>query len=497
MFYRIIAQVNLKHILLVALLFRVVAAFWSKGFAFSDDHYEVVELAQKWREGIPFIEPGKEVYLFSLFYPGLHYLLFDACNALGITDPQSMMLVVRLFHALVSLLTVYYGYLLALRISGSKEVAVISGLLLAVLWFFPFMSVRSLREFFCIPFLMAGSYYLANQYRNWTSVLLPAFFFALAVSIRLQCVLIPAAAGLLLFLSKKHFQKGLLFGFAFLIFFGLTHGLFDYLYYGNPVASIMEYMEYNSNPENIKGYPQGPWYRYIGTVAGMLLGLSFFPLVWGYGISFRLSYQHLLLFIASLFFFAFHSYYPNKQERFITPFIPYFIILGVNGFYVFYNKNKEKKWLVGLTRFTIIWFVILNTAGLLILSFSYSKRSRVESMSYLYKKADVTNIVLEGHQSTAGLLPFYLGKRLNHYTLSAERDIRDLETEIQSGEKPSPNYLIMTGNMDTANRLKRIREVFPGIRHEKDMQTGFLDNIAHRLNPKYNKNESWFIYRIK
>ena len=37
---------NLKKIILIGLFFRLLAAIFSKGYAFTDDHFEIVELAQ-------------------------------------------------------------------------------------------------------------------------------------------------------------------------------------------------------------------------------------------------------------------------------------------------------------------------------------------------------------------------------------------------------------------------------------------------------------------
>ncbi len=112
-----------------------------------------------------------------------------------------------------------------------------------------------------------------------------------------------------------------------------------------------------------------------------------------------MSFQLKMFFIATLLFFAFHSYYSNKQERFILPFIPYFIMLGLIGFHEYYHKHLTASWLVKTTRIIFIWFLVFNTIGLAVLTFTYSKRSRIEGMIYLRKKGDVSNILMEGDVS--------------------------------------------------------------------------------------------------
>ncbi len=69
-------------------------------------------------------------------------------------------------------------------------------LAMALFWIFPFMSVRNLREFFCIPFLVMGSYYIADPKLTIRSIFLAALFFAISFSIRLQVLFIPAGIGL-------------------------------------------------------------------------------------------------------------------------------------------------------------------------------------------------------------------------------------------------------------------------------------------------------------
>lgn len=488
-------KITLAQILLIGFVFRFIAAVFSKGYAFSDDYLMMTEVVFKWRNNIPFAF-GESVHVFSLLYPGLQYLIFEACNAIGITTPEHMMFVVNLIHALASMLTVYYAYLLTLRCTNNENLSKLVALVIAVLWIFPFLSVRTLREFFCLPFLLMGSYHLADKKLSNRSILLAAFLFAVAACIRLQSILFFAGFGLCLLFKKEYTVRSVITGLLFLLFFFLMQGTFDYFYYGNPLASTKAYLEYNSNPAHIELYPQGPWYQYIGTVAGIALGFPFFLLAWGYAYSYRVSFQAKMLLIGSLLFFVFHSFYSNKQERFIFPFVPYFILLGMVGYWHYYFRNEQKHWLRKATRFIIVWFVVLNTTGLLIFSFSYSKRSRVESMIYLRRNADVQNIVMEGEALTAPPM-FYLGKPIDFYYVNILAYPEELKNELAAGKKAKPNYVIFVGNKNLEQRISRMQSLFPVMKKEKTVLPSFIDDIAHRLNPRHNVNQSWYIYRIK
>jgi hypothetical protein len=491
-----IEKITIKQVILIALVVRLLAVFFSPGYAFHDDHFEMPELVFRWKQGINFLWTGSDVHVFSLIYPGFMYLVFEGCESLGITSPEGKMFVIRLIHALISLLTVYYSYLLALRLKATRSTAILVGLAMALFWIFPFMSVRNLREFFCIPFLLIGSYHLCDPALRTRSILLSALFFAIAFSIRLQVIFIPAGMGLCMLFSKTHVRKAIFFGIAFAAAYMLTQGLFDLIYYGDPFANIKEYVRFNANPVNIEVQPQGPWFQYIGTVAGVVLGIPFFLLAWGMVNSWKISFQTKMLVIASLLFFAFHSYYSNKQERFILPFIPYFLLLGIIGVQNFYKVNTHKKWFRHFIRISLIWLLFFNTAGLLILTFTYSKRSRIESMIYLRKKGDVTNLIMEGEVSLQRPPTFYLGKHLENFVLPPDGDLKTLMDQILMSSRPGPNYIIMAGDQQMEERISRIKNMFPGLVKDTVITTSFVDNLAHWLNPKHNQNENWHIYKL-
>jgi Alg9-like mannosyltransferase family len=496
-FINLFNRITIKQILFIGLAVRLLAVFFSPGYAFHDDHFEMPELVFRWENHINFLWTGSNVHVFSLIYPGMMYLLFAACRSIGINQPEDMMFVVRLLHALVSLLSIYYAYLLTLRLTDKKDTAKIVALMMALFWMFPFMSVRNLREFFCIPFLLIACYHIADAKLTNRSIFLASFFFAVSFSIRLQIIFTPLGIGLCLLFKKEFLKKAIVFGIASGIAYMLTQGLFDSIYYHDPFASVKEYVRFNSNPVNIEIQPQGPWYQYIGTVAGAVLGFPFFLLAWGYIYSARMSFRLKMFFIASVLFFAFHSYYSNKQERFILPFIPFFILLGIIGFQEYYNKHLTASWLKKAVKFILGWFLVLNTLGLLVLTFSYSKRSRVEGMIYLRKKGDVKNIIMEGDVSLQRPPFFYLGKHLENFVLPAGGSIEELKMQIDTSHKPAPNYLIMAGNQNFDQRLAKLKTLFPRLKPEAIIKTGFVDNLAHWLNPKNNQNENWYIYRIE
>ena len=84
----------LRSILIVGLIFRLIAAFFSKGYAFTDDHYFVIEEAQQWimqgGEERSFFNPNiitEDRLSHSSFYTFLHYSLFQFYRLIGFENP--------------------------------------------------------------------------------------------------------------------------------------------------------------------------------------------------------------------------------------------------------------------------------------------------------------------------------------------------------------------------------------------------------------------------
>ena len=130
-------------IMLGGLLFRLLAVIFSKGFGFHDDHFLYIEPAQAWVENYNYNGwlSGKAIAPenpsnFSFFYSGCQYIFLLIFKYIGLTDPQGKMYVIRLIHALFSMLTIYFGYKIAEKLSNI-HVAKKVGLLLALLWFWP------------------------------------------------------------------------------------------------------------------------------------------------------------------------------------------------------------------------------------------------------------------------------------------------------------------------------------------------------------------------
>lgn len=485
----LLKKISFAQILWLAAGLRLLAIIFSKGFGFSDDHFEVVEIAQGLLEGKKAWAEG-EIYLFNLIYIYILTGIFGFCEWVGNPDPYFKMLLTRIFHGSVSMLTVYYGYKLVEKTEGKNQ-ATIVGLLFAGFWLFPFLSVRNLREFICIPALMAAFYYLSFEQKRTKHIIIAGSCFALAFVFRLQIVFFPIGVGVYL-IFRKEFKTLIILTLSTLGFLSITQFLFDYLYWGNPLASLLAYADYNANHSG--EYPNAPWWHYLGTIAGLGLPiLSFFLLFFSY--SGRKKYPEV--FWGTLFFLVFHSAFPNKQERFILPLFPFLFILGFSGIKL--AQEAGNKWVLGKFYKISLWiFIISNGIALSVLTVTFSKKSRVEALYWFYKKPEIKNVVL----ASGGGIPFpptfYAGHPMEFIKIESDRSLDEINKEL-SDKSLKPTHIILTGTKKINEAFRKLVLVFPNKKFvlEAEFEPGIVDNIAYWMNPTNNVNETWFVYSIK
>ncbi len=195
-------------IMTAAALLRMLSVLFSKGFGMHDDHFLVIEAAQSWVDNFDYNNwlpsSSSTPSGHSWFYCNMHFVLFKLLQVFGIYNPEVKMYIVRFLHALLSLITVYTGYRISEHLSG-KHVARMAGLLLAVLWFMPMLSVRNLVEVVCVPFLMLATWLLIKPLRIslWMNYALAGLIAGIAFSIRFQCILFIGGMGMVLLFQRN------------------------------------------------------------------------------------------------------------------------------------------------------------------------------------------------------------------------------------------------------------------------------------------------------
>lgn len=492
----------LKSVLFIAIFVLTIAVIFSKGFGMFDDHFLVIEASQSWVDGgdynnwLPWNNSNSAPSGHSYFYVGIHFLLFTIMKFMGMTDPQHKMYIIRILHALLSLLTIIYGFKITYRLSNIKTARMV-GLLLSVLWFFPFLYVRNLIEIVCIPFLMIAIWRIITEKdKVRTSVLrywiLTGFLLGIAINIRLQSVVFVFGVGLALLILKK-WKETIYLSLGTILALVLFQSPVDYVFWGYPFAELAAYINHNILHTN--DYIVAGWYNYLLLVLGIIIPPVGIFLFFGF---FRMWRKHLIIFLPTFIFFVFHSYIPNKQERFIFPIIPFIIISGLIGWNEFKENsrfwNSHKK----LLKACWMFFWIINLFLLPFITTTYSKRSRVEAMVYLSTQKNSKYFMMEDTNNDDITMPplFYL-KHWENPLLMTNRASNDSLIKWLNIIDYSryPNYVLFCGDQNLQSRVNNFKTIFPKLSYLTLIDPGLIDKVICKMNP-INKNQQIFIYKI-
>jgi hypothetical protein len=511
----------LRVILILAFAVRLLAAVFAPGYMMHDDHFLTIEPAGSWADGKNFNNwlPGigntnAHPEPISFFYLGFLYFFFKVFQLLGIEQPESQMLLLRIIHAAYSLLTVYFAYRITELLSNRKN-AITVGFLLAFIAILPNFSVRNLVEIVCMPPILAGmwlvlkniplhSFKIAtielhapiasdNRPLSYKALFAAGCIMGLSVGLRYQTGLIVALVGLILAFQNS-FRAFVLFGCASLLAFFLTQFDDVMLWGGEPFQHLKGYFEYNK--KNALNYPGSPW-AYLSFIGIFILPPVSLFLVYGFFRSWR---KLSIIVIPTLGFILFHILYPNKQERFLLPVLPFFVIAGTIGWSKISEKWKSAAWQSWSWR--IFW--TLNTIAMLTLCFTYSKKSRVEAMNYLHDAGDCNNFILEfSHSGQGAMVPqFYSNIWTNYYYFNkgdsigvvlsyAERAADETKNDVMP--RPLPNYILFYDDIDLENRVTSMKKYYPTLIYRTTIESGWFDVLLHSLNPK-NSLEKIHIY---
>ncbi|MBK7094005.1 MAG: hypothetical protein IPH57_02665 [Saprospiraceae bacterium] len=397
---------------------------------------------------------------------------------------------------------------------------------MAAFWFMPFLSVRNLVEIFAIPFLLTGTYLLllkdkaiSNKLtgKGFNIVFVAGIVMGIAFSVRFQTILFIGGTGLVLLIQRKWIDT-ILFGTGALISIVFFQSIVDIFIWGYPFAEFSEYVRYNI--ENRNNYLTGPWHMYLGVLAGLfLIPLGLF-ILFGYFIAWK---KHLLIFLPSFIFLAFHSYFPNKQERFIFTIIPFIVILGITGWETWIKKSGMWQ---KISYYGMIVFWVLNLMILSVISISSSKKSQVQAMSFL-SGFKVSSFLTDctGDGKFVFMPRFYSGQWPDEYVLRASEILNPETFKKNIGIKElaqiyndqvllalkHPNvhsnsqsynrtykledidFILFVNEENLEKRVALMKELIPDLKFQYKAEPGLLDKIVHKLNP-VNKNQEIFVY---
>lgn len=489
--------------LLVALILRLPAVIFSRGYMASDDHFETVQIAYdgiqrgllnedgtlRW-ERVASDDIGRSpLYVLFLFF------LMKLQYWIGISRLDTMMYFIRMIHAVLSLLTVYFGVKYIADSTNSRKVALAGGLILAGHFLMPYLAVRNLIEQVSADLLLPAVYlaYKGFHSRNGRVLLLAGILGGLSWMIRFNTGLAVLPIPFALWYLARNIRPALYFvaGGVLVVLFSGSLDIQLLGCFGRSSVNIMERFIFPSGPPPL---PQ-PFWIFAVLILGILIPPFSFYFV-GSIFNRTIIKRHIVAFSAAACFFLVHSLITHKEERFMVPIFPLIVILGTVGLHEWLSSGRLSARHWKILKVSAIAALGLNILLLPIFTLNYAHRGTVDSMVYLSKQSDVIRYLVDRTErkllapySYAGIdtdMPILLD-RWEMLDTAAERDIWF----------DSVNYLVVFS--DTAQEIhrQRLATYFGDMTPVYHAPPSLVDMLLHFLNPRHNHtNEAWVYRRI-
>ncbi len=466
-------------------LLRLLAAVFSGGFLASDDHHVVITAADQIASGIGL----PLTYARSALFPGVIAGIMTVTRGIGIHDPGVEMLVVRVVQAAYSLLAVYFVYRLLERSLGNES-AMLGGLLAAAFFAMPVTAVHQLEESVCIvPLLAACWWWQRAEDRHQR----PAMWGALAgaalgtaLILRFPLIGFVLAFVALVLVRPRPVTIGdklaFLGGLALVVVLqGYSNSVVNHQWWYSFIHRLGPMLNPQHMAADAEGYPSSPPWHYVLTLLAALIPPVSILLL---AAAVKGGRQFPLLGIATLAFFVTHSLIANKQERFLLPILPGLFILIVAGLPWLASRLAPPAY-----RGTWWYFWSANAVLLVIVTFSFSKKDRVEPLLVVYRRHDATGVLVAQYNQTFGVPEYYLGKP-RPAVVVAERG-----QDVERSTRGLPiNYVIVYSDTPEADRVSLAGALHRNLTLLTVIQPSLTDRLAHAINPRHNRAHTAVIY---
>lgn len=491
----------LQFVLIVALLVRLAAAIFSQGYLHSDDHFDTIDVAYDWVQHGLWGEDGHlrwknesaaGVGRFPLYTLSL-YAVMKGCQAVGMTALDRMMYVIRVIHALLSLLPVWAIFLVTRNVTGRTSWAVWGGLAAGLHFALPFLGVRNLIEMVGGEFWIVAIWfiyrYLDDYQTRW--LFWAAVFSGLAWMIRFQVAFAVAPVPFILWYLTRHLKPAIWFslGVAGMI---LLSGLIDLYFSGVFAVSTINNLRINTGLS--ARYDTIPFLYPLVLLIVFIPPFSFIPAI----LAFRPGFwkRHLLLCATTAVFIATHMLHGNQQERFMIPVVPACLLIVILALWDRYQTRGyilRSAWLVTVPAGLAI---IANLYLLPWAATAYPHKGLIEPLIWL-ERMDAKPRVLLVQPDIRNWMPVnYAGfEELRRKSIRTWPQIDTLRPEEQGPTAFDLFILYPVKEGDRQRYLDSLNVRYGPMTLVTHFESSWYDRMMHRLNPRhYAAYEAW-VYR--
>lgn len=424
--------------LTVGAIVRIIAAWSGYGVFASDDYVHVIEMAWHWLEdpGLPFNSRIRSELMARLVW-----LIFHGVTAMGLEERTVALRAIYTILGMYSLVAIPAGYRLAQSNFGDKA-AHTAAWLLAVEAVLPRLSTRALISMASIPPLLWGLVVFDRAARAQPELRRHDFMVAgslisLSALFRFQIGLIFMV--LIVWLLSRPQQR---IASLWLCLGGLCGVLaqlaLDYHAFGSLTPAPYLYVRYNLAESS--RYGVAPWFSYAGMYLLLTLPpatLAIAPGLW------RAAKKATFLSSPLVVFAVAHSLIGHKEERFLFPTIPVFLVLMAPALV---EAAQAGGWRRGLAR----TFWVLNTVLLVAATLSDAHRNVIAPMVEAGRDPAITRFYAVGPM----LMPsYYLGETTEGHRVNT---FDTLQSHLEN-HPPNGTTRILFKNPPSETELQKLR----------------------------------------
>ena len=484
-----------------AIVFRVLAVLFSKGYMASDDYFETIRIASRWLQEGPFAangllawggNPPGSVGRFPLYVFSI-YAIMKLYASAGVTSLSTVMYGIRAAHALFSLVPLWAVYRATELVTRSRRWAILAGAIVALHFAMPYLAVRNLIEVVGGEIWVVAIYLLyRHRYSRSSGWLYAAgIVTGLAWMIRFELATAAIVIPFVLWFDSRKLRPAIQYSLG-VLFMVLLSGLVDYLLLGTFFGSTINHLH-----QVITESP--PYATSVLIYVAVLLAffvppfslMAFF--VTGYK---RFWEDHKLVVFSSLIFLIAHTLSPSRQERYMLAIVPALMLTIVlalwqhkrfDGF--FFRHGTLLKW--------IVWpSVVINVVLLFVFTFNYSHKGLVEPLVKLGRLRPVVAMTIVSPEIGHIYAFDYAGEaaRSRRYVFKWA-ELEDLNDDAHSTGLTDYYILYPPSESELQSYVDSVTTHAGPIVQQFVVQPSLIDQVLHFLNPKHNRLDAAYVYR--
>lgn len=476
----------LLYPVVAGLVARLVAAWCALGFFARDDYFHVLEPALRWLADPHFDWDRSDVPgagIRSHLFPRVVWLILKTTSGFGITDPETSLSVVYSVVGLFSLAIVPGTYVLARRLLSERG-TLLATWLASLHFAMPYVGTRLLIEALAMVPIVWSFYFLT--FPSVRALFTAGVFLGLGCWFRYQVIAV--APGIVVAMVIGHGKNGAIgktIKLVVAVAMGgivaiVAQGLFDLWTTGQFLGPLFKNVAVNANPpaELSRSSPityLGLWLLLTAPPATVLV----LPGMWNAG-------KRLILLSAPFASFVLvHSFVPHKEDRFMLPVLPLFLVLLAAVPEEL--ATSSSKWLTKLARWQkpmTYWFGLSHALFLLLAITGRSQLNIQQAMHHLHSDKLATGIVSLGPEFQS----YFLARPDVSTARASGVDSKFLAQTIDQFSRtdtPANRFLSFASD---ASAVQILLVAYGQECKEPQVFNGWwVDRLLFKLNPKRNR----------